>query len=340
MSAVVLVDWLGRGGIAHCTAAWNVELRRHGVNVSIITRAGRELRGPGVHTVTGRGRVRAHLAVVRRAAAIIADERPGTVIVQNWVMPALERPLYDAARRAGTRVVVVVHDHRMHAALAGVRYGLRGLLRRADAVVAHTDFVRSAVERYVGRSAQVLPLPVPVTALNQRRPADAVLPVDGLLGVHFGILKRSYKGTDIVAGLAEKPPPGWEFAVIGTGAPPARDHLISIDRFLDAGELCALVTQSAATLLPYRFATQSAAVVLAQACGSVVVATGVGGIPEQIVDGETGRLVPPAAGPPVWRAVLGELSDDAERRRIASSAERAVWAAHRRFVDAAVAVTR
>jgi glycosyltransferase involved in cell wall biosynthesis len=52
----------------------------------------------------------------------------------------------------------------------------------------------------------------------------------------------------------------------------------------------------------------------ALACGTPVVATSVGGIPEQIIDGETGVLTPPGNAEAMADAIAG-LLDDVERRR-------------------------
>jgi glycosyltransferase involved in cell wall biosynthesis len=52
----------------------------------------------------------------------------------------------------------------------------------------------------------------------------------------------------------------------------------------------------------------------ALAVGTAVVGTTVGGTPELVRDGESGRLVPPADAPALAAAIL-ELIDDPERAR-------------------------
>src|SRR5688500_8080170 len=130
MSSVVIVDWLGRGGIAHTTHEWVTAIGGAGHEITVVTRPGRDLAGVPVNTVGGRGR--SQLAVVRAAARKIDEVRPDLVVVQNYVIPALERPVFAAAATAGARVAVVVHNHRQHSLASGSRLGLRSTLRRAD----------------------------------------------------------------------------------------------------------------------------------------------------------------------------------------------------------------
>lgn len=54
----------------------------------------------------------------------------------------------------------------------------------------------------------------------------------------------------------------------------------------------------------------------AMACGKPIVATRAGGIPEVVVDGETGVLVPPRDAGAMARAILGLLGDAGIRRRM------------------------
>lgn len=313
MSGVVLVDWLGRGGIAQASACWAAELRRTGRDVSVVTRGGRELADllPGV-TGAGEGRrqLAAHRAVAEAAAAVIRTGRPDTVVIQNYVLPALEHPVYRAARAVGARLVVVIHDHRLHTVLAGNRIGLRRNLDRADVVAAHSQFVADGINRLTTRAVHILPLPLHLVMFAPD-PSDPCPRAEGDLGgIHFGILKRRYKGTALVAELAREGVPDWRFTLVGAGAPASLPGATTVPRFAEASELMALVGEADAALLPYSMATQSGAVALAQALGTVPVASAVGGIPEQIVDGETGRLVPAGASTGAWRDVLGELAAD------------------------------
>lgn len=75
----------------------------------------------------------------------------------------------------------------------------------------------------------------------------------------------------------------------------------------------------------------------ALAVGTPVVATAVGGTPEVIRDGETGRLVPPANPPALARAVLECLADPVRARELARTGQALVHAHY--TLDASMART-
>lgn len=338
MSDVLLVDWLGRGGIAQSTACWVTELEKAGGSAHVVTRGGRELGGL-VPSVTEAGQARRHLAahraVAHAAARVILTRRPTTVVVQNYVVPVLERPVYRAARDVGARVVVVVHDHRLHSLMAGNRLGLRRNLKDAHVVAAHSRYVASGIGEVWPGKVDVLPLPLQLMPLDDVTRPPSPLGVQGeRTAIHFGVLKRQYKGTGLVADLAAAGLPGWRFTLVGAGAPTHVPGATTIPRFVTRDELLRLVAGADVALLPYSMATQSGAVALAQALGTVPIASAVGGIPEQIVDGETGRLVPAGAGQEVWRSLLEELGADAPKlRSMGKNAWDGARKAHERFTS-------
>src|SRR5437867_267863 len=75
----------------------------------------------------------------------------------------------------------------------------------------------------------------------------------------------------------------------------------------------------------------------ALAVGTPVVGTAVGGTPELIRDGETGRLVPPADAPALAAAILDLLRDPERARALARRGQALVLARH--SIDAAMART-
>ena len=126
-----VVDWLGRGGIAQTSAVWAIELTQRGHDVAIAT-ARTPRAGPRRHRRRLCGRDRGRTLECRRAPrrrprtrlAPLRDRRPSCVVVQNYVIPAAELPVYRAARDVGARIVFVVHDDRLHSRVAGSHVGL------------------------------------------------------------------------------------------------------------------------------------------------------------------------------------------------------------------------
>jgi len=344
-TSVLLVDWLGRGGIAQTTESWAIELGGSGLAVDVVTRPDREL-GSGVVPVVAAahrdGRIAAHRAVVHAAVQRIRDTRPSVVVVQNYVLPVLELPVYAAARAVGARVVIVVHDHRLHTIAAGTRAGLRRELRRADVVVAHTRFVADGVAQWTGRTdVTVIPHPAQVGMLaHAREAAPWTIPVGDAIAGHYGVLQRGDKGGSIVEGLATAGADGWAFVAMGTGAPEDVVGLHGFPGYASAGALCGAVAASDVVFAPYRFATQSGIVVLGHVLGAVPVVSAVGGIPEQVDDGVDGLLVSPDAPLDAWRAALGALRDPDARAAYAAAGEARAWRDHAGFTRAIQVVVR
>lgn len=334
MSRIVAVDWLGRGGIAQCSEAWAIELEATGHKVNVVTRAGRELSAiAGVVTgPTEQGSaLRSHMALCRYAASTILELQPDIVVIQNYVIPALEDVVHRAARSVGASVVFVVHDHRHHEWREGGHVGLRRQIARATHVVAHSAVVADGViDKWRRREIEVIPLPVPFAMIDRIGQSVFHQVDDQLLAAQVGVLNRRYKGTDTVISLAERGVPGWTFALAGSGAP-SSPAVESVDAFLDAGDLVASVQASDVMLLPYVHATQSAVVVLSQMCGTVAVASAVDGIREQIDDGVTGLLIAPGSSVDVWADKLQELSDRSLRVRMATAGAASVRRQHEQF---------
>lgn len=332
---LVMVDWLGRGGIAQSSLAWARVLLRPTQGppprAAIVTRLKREIRPSGdleglevLGVADASHPVVSHCLLARKAAETIRQRRPATVVVQNYVVPALELAVARAAQAVSARFVLVVHDHHLHPGSKGSHRGLRRLLRMADVIVCHTTFVAEGVRRLTGRDdIELVPIPLPLPdALSAGRPCGE--PKATNVAVHFGIVGKPYKGMGTVLRLGAEGVPGWRFSVLGTGAPEAASGVGTRPGFLPAEQLIQELATSDATLLPYSYATQSGAVPLAQACGSVVVANRVGGLPEQIQDGVTGILVPTGAPVSAWVEVLSELRDPTRRSALAAAARASV----------------
>ena len=71
-----------------------------------------------------------------------------------------------------------------------------------------------------------------------------------------------------------------------------RDGVVWIDEFLQRDDLCAILTSATTFVCPSIYEPLGIVNLEAMACGAAVVGTATGGIPEVVVDGVTGRLVP------------------------------------------------
>lgn len=331
MTHVVLVEWLGRGGIAHVTDAWRRIASEAGLKVTVVGRSQGEIemdRSVSKRLPTVLGALDAHRRAVRGASAAIRELQPDVVVLQNYQIPVIELGVARAARAAGSRTLLAAHNARPHARFASSDLGLRRLVGSVDGVIAHSHFVAEAILQRHGRRPSVVPLPLPREVI-EATPQPMTVPVirDGERRItSFGVLARAYKGVDTVRAIAASLPAGWHAVVAGRGAGAGTGSgAVVVDRFLSAGELRWLVEQSTAVVLPYRAASQSSAVLMTQALGTVPLASAVGGIIEQIDDGETGVLVPAAAPVQSWIDTLVRI--DAQPGRWEAMASAAVTAA-------------
>jgi glycosyltransferase involved in cell wall biosynthesis len=160
---------------------------------------------------------------------------------------------------------------------------------------------------------------------QDRDAARARLAVDARPAVAIVATLRDWKGHDDLLDawlLLRARVPGWQLLVIGDG--PRRAHLegrvaalgLAQDvRFtgnqddVPAWFACAELT----TLPSYGDEGVPQSLMQAAACGLPAVTTPIGAIPEAVVDGETGLLVPPRS-PPALAAALERLMADAPLR--------------------------
>jgi glycosyltransferase involved in cell wall biosynthesis len=263
------------------------------------------------------------LAAALRRAGIKVMLYPGANVSFTW--QAL-RSLTGLMRSWRPRIA---HTHgslagRMAAALAGARiiYTKHGLayaeeqslqvrapapvLKRAavnlfaDRIVAVSEAVRRALEASGAAPERIRVIPGGVALA----PFAAVQPpANGMTGV-LGALGRlgREKGFDVLLAAMSKLPPGEARLLLGgegtQGEALARQlHDLGLeDRVTMTGfvaDVPAFLSQIGLFVLPSRSEGLGLVAVEAMAAGRPVIATNVGGIPEVVVDGETGVLVPP-----------------------------------------------
>jgi starch synthase len=99
----------------------------------------------------------------------------------------------------------------------------------------------------------------------------------------------------LCAGAPDTPAIGQEFRALVDELRPLRDGVFWIPEMLPRGEVVQLLTHARAFVCPSVYEPLGIVNLEAMACGTAVVASAVGGIPEVVADGTSGLLVPYAA---------------------------------------------
>jgi glycosyltransferase involved in cell wall biosynthesis len=239
-----------------------------------------------------------------------------------------------AARLARVpRVLVTHHTPALprHDNLAGTFWRRLGWATRPEVI-----YTSASDRRADGRalSTHVVYYGIDLERFTSARPA---LAKDGRVVGNVGDRLLPQKGQryliDAAPAVLERHP-DVRFVVVGGGEPQAEleAHARATgvgERFLFTGrrdDVPALLASFDVFALPSLFEGLCYAVIEAQAAGVPVVATPVGGVPENVVEGETGVIVR-AADPGSLAAGINRLLDDpAEAARLAAEARRRVLA--------------
>ncbi len=270
-----------------------------------------------------------------RARALVRQCDPELVVAQWWhpiTAPALAAVLGPKAGPGRPVTVLLCHNALAHEIFPLQTSLARMGLRCGDALLAHS---RAVAEQLRGLVAPLRPpieiCPMPLlladgAALTERaqwRAASGFGP-DERVAVFVGH-GRPYKGLDLLlrawaeAGLGEHT----RLVVAGEilAGPATRRRLsrsaraVSVelrDRYLADDELAGLLVAADLLVLPYRRASQSGIVPMAQALGLPVLASDAGGLAEQVrapgQGGELFRAGDPAALTFALRRMLGRAS--------------------------------
>jgi glycosyltransferase involved in cell wall biosynthesis len=248
----------------------------------------------------------------------------------NLALPALR----------GVPLVLTVHDPRPHPGDVGGRRNPQFLtdraIRRADRLIAHAEHVKATLTAGWGlRPDRVDVIPL-AFGWRPATPADALLPAPRLL--FFGRI-WPYKGLETLIAaepLVSARVPGVEIVIAGEGEDFGRYRRMMAHPerfrveygFVPVQRRERLFGEASAVVLPYLEATQSGVLPLAYRHSRPVVATTVGGLPEVVVDGKTGFLVPPDDATALADAAVRLLGDPGLRAAMGTSAREAFEAVH------------
>jgi glycosyltransferase involved in cell wall biosynthesis len=247
----------------------------------------------------------------------------GNLRRQPWRAPLLPAFLatYASAARRASRNADLVHAHWLPSGIAamatrrpfvvqlwGTDVALarrapalaRAVLRRAEAVVCPSTALAGDATRLGARQIEVVPsgVDLPPKVGEEADPPEVLYA--GRLSREKGILELVEAAGDL------------NLVVAGDG--PLRDRVPMARGFVSPGELAELYARSAVVACPSHREGFGVACLEAMAHGRPVVASGVGGLLDLVVNGETGIVVEPG-NVPALRAALQRLLADRELRR-------------------------
>jgi glycosyltransferase involved in cell wall biosynthesis len=262
------------------------------------------------------------------------------IVHVHWPMP---HAVFGAIARAtcGARLVTLwygVELRWVQSSLPWLSRLVRWALRTSDQVAAISSYTAQEIARFAAVPVRVIPYTIGLPESAASHPAVAPRR-DGAFRILFvGRLVERKGVAQLIEAVRQLPPGlGARLEVIGDG--PERPRLEALVREGGLGERVALRGRVSAlelrgayeaadvlalpSILDSRSDTEGLGVVLLEAMsyGVPVIGSRVGGIPDIIVDGETGLLVPPGdATALAW--TLERLATDAELRARLSSAGR------------------
>lgn len=345
------------GGISHSGAGLTAALRRAGHDVEIVSWSAQY---PGF-LYKGLARDEGAVAPVGARFPLrwwapwswwIAGRRVrgADLLVLPWVSPA-QAPAYVVILGAARHVprIVVVHNPHPHEARPLDTALTRFVLRRADTLLAHSAAAAAALSG-LAPDVPVAMAPLPPTLSVVAHPLPPHPPFKALFFGHV----RPYKGLDIaldalailrargvpieltVAGEFWDPIDTWRARISAAGL---TDVVDLRPGYLPDDAVSDLLAAHHVVVAPYRSATQSAVVPVASVAGRPTVATAVGGLAEQVHDGENGVLASAVDGTAFADAITRALDDlDSLAARAASTAP--TWDAAAAVVESVAARLR
>jgi glycosyltransferase involved in cell wall biosynthesis len=358
-----------RGGIAHYVALLSRELAMAGHEVKVISfrRQYPRLLFPGTsQDDAGPETVRVDserlidtlnpatwIAAARRIRALAPD----LVVFKYW-MPFFA-PAYGTIvrrlRRRGIRTCFLLDNVIPHERRPGDLALTRWVLDPVDAFIAQSETVAADLRRF-RPEAPLAKVPHPLyTIFGTKPPREEARRRLGVtareVALFFGFI-RGYKGLlDLLEAVARIPPER-DFQLLVGGefyeddAPYRRamealgSRVVPHTRYIPNEEVGDFFAAANLAVLPYRSATQSGIVQIAYHFDVPVLTTDVGGLPETVMAGTTGDIVPPG-DPGALAAAITRYFDEGREDRyapaVARDKERFSWG---RLVEALEAIAR
>jgi glycosyltransferase involved in cell wall biosynthesis len=208
---------------------------------------------------------------------------------------------------------------------------LRFAFRRVTQVVALGEYWRQLVVTWLGVDpSRVCILPNAIAAPPEPPPRT---PASDCELIFLGYVTPKKGMDDLLAALGsvDLAARKWRLTIVGAGEIDRYRSMaselgigdrISFLGWVSETEVPALLSRADILVLPSHFECLPMSIIEAMAHGLPVVATAVGAVPEAVVDGDTGLLVPPEAPSELGRAIARLIDAPAERLRLGSNGRR------------------
>ncbi len=354
---ILLWYWGRRGGGAQFSLGLARELAgRPGIGLSLSVSAQGELVdgfravGAPIDMVKTYRDLRGFATGLLRVPALarrLVDQARGADVVLSGMTHTWTPLVAPALARAGIPFVPVVHDAAPHPGDPAFAWGWR--LRRELGAARAAVVLSDAVAATLAREAPALPvIRMALPALVQRPAPGERQPGAGLRLLFFGRF-RAYKGLDLLRDafrLFRAAHPAATLRVVGEGdaegLAPGLSAIpgVTIEpRWVAEDAIGPLLAEADAVVLPYREASQSGVAPQALAMGIPVVATPVGGLAEQVREGQ-GGLLAAAISAEAFAEALERLAQPGARQRLGQEARQAGGPDWRTEVDRLLAGLR
>ncbi len=233
-------------------------------------------------------------------------------------------------------LVITAHDVRHHLGDRASRKTPQWVMdwgyRQADHLIVHGEALRNQLDRYLGIPADRVTVCPMVVQGGVASPQTDAVPEEPHTILFFGRI-WPYKGLDVLIRAAPRiqaTVPGARILIGGEGEDFGKYAAQMHDRemfevhntYISYALRDRLFRRAAVVVLPYVEATQSGVIPVACSYSKPVVASRVGAIPESMVDGETGILVPPSDPAALADAIISLLQDPTRRLAMGAAAKR------------------
>ena len=285
---ITILNLARKGGTAKYGAWLTAALQPYG-NLTYIRSSNSDYQVPGVtnHAIfTGATSLQNIVATCNPVSHIklynfIVASNPDILIVpayHDWLLPQL--------KHSKCPTIFVVHDPLPHNGDSKYRNQLQQLCIKASSkpVVLSSIFLSTVPGAVMIPHGSFALTPVPTKV-----PQTKTLLFTGRM--------QQYQGLDLLipafkTSLLQHP--DLKLIIAGKNAPDIKHPAITcISKWLTDQEQADLCVQASIVVIPYTEATQSGVIALAQSLGRPVIATNVGGLPEQIEAGKTGWICEP-----------------------------------------------